>query len=104
MKLKTFWSTMFMALVLIAPSTAGASEELARLKNCLACHKMDVQLVGPAFQDIAAKYKGDAAAVDNLAEKIKHGGVGVWGKIPMPPNPHVNDEDAKTLVEWILSL
>ena len=93
-----------LASAFVAPAMTSANEELARNKNCLACHKVDAKLVGPAFQEIAAKYKGDAAAADTLATKIKEGGVGAWGQIPMPPNPQVSDDEAKTLVEWIMSL
>ena len=83
---------------------AMASEELAQKYNCLACHKVDAKLVGPSYQDIAAKYKDDASAADTLATKIKEGGSGVWGQIPMPPNPTVSDEDIKALVDWILAM
>ena len=93
-----------MATAVAAPAMTSANEELARNKNCLACHKVDAKLVGPSFQEIAAKYKGDAAAADTLATKVKEGGVGAWGQIPMPPNPQVSDDEAKTLVDWIMSL
>lgn len=89
---------------LLSASPAFASEELAKSKNCLACHAVDKKLVGPAYKDIAAKYAGQADAAATLAAKVQKGGVGVWGNIPMPPNAQVNDADAKTLVEWILSL
>ncbi len=69
----------------------------------MACHQIDTKVVGPAYKDVAAKYKGDAAALDTLVKKVKAGGVGVWGQIPMPPNAAVSDEDIKTLVEWVLS-
>lgn len=104
MSLKKTALAALLASAIVAPALSSANEELARNKNCLACHKVDAKLVGPAFQEISAKYKGDAAAVDSLATKVKQGGVGVWGQIPMPPNPLVSDEEAKTLVEWILSL
>ena len=84
--------------------SAIASEELAQKYNCLACHKVDAKVVGPSYQEIAAKYKDDAAAAETLAEKIKAGGSGVWGQIPMPPNPTVPDEDVKALVDWILAM
>lgn len=86
------------------PATAaGDPAALATSKGCLACHQVDTKVVGPAYKDVAAKYKGDATALDTLVKKVKAGGVGVWGQIPMPPNAAVSDEDIKTIVEWVLS-
>lgn len=85
-------------------SQTYANEELAQSKNCLACHNTDQKLVGPSFKEIAGKYGGDAAGVDTLAGKIINGGGGVWGQIPMPPNPGVSEEEAKALVDWIMSM
>ena len=82
---------------------ALADMALAQAKNCMACHAVDKKLVGPAYKDIAAKYKGDGAAVDRLAVKIMKGGMGVWGAIPMPANPQVSDAEAKKLAQWVLS-
>lgn len=76
--------------------------ELATKKNCLACHTVASKLVGPAYADVADKYKGDKAARDKLAAKVVAGGVGVWGPIPMPANPQVSLEEAKKLVDWVL--
>jgi cytochrome c len=64
---------------------------------------MDKKVIGPSYQDVAAKYKGDAGAEAKLVAKIKNGGAGVWGQIPMPPNPNVPEADIKTLVKWVLS-
>lgn len=86
-----------------ASGQAMADEALAKAKNCMSCHAVDKKLVGPAYKDVAAKYKGNAGAVDTLAAKVKTGGKGVWGEIPMPPN-NVTPEEAKKLVTWILSL
>ena len=72
--------------------------------GCAACHAIDKKIVGPAYQDVAAKYKGDASAPAKLADKVKKGGVGVWGQIPMPPNAQVSDADIQQLVDWILTL
>jgi cytochrome c len=85
-----------------APDAAKA-KQLAQKYNCLACHAVDKKLVGPAYQDVAKKYKGDASAEEKLIAKVKNGGQGVWGAIPMPPN-NIPDADNKMLVEWILSL
>jgi cytochrome c len=82
---------------------AAKAQDLAKNKNCLTCHMVDKKLVGPGFKEIAQKYKGDGAAAAALSTKIINGGSGVWGAIPMPPNPVTKDE-AKMLVEWILSL
>lgn len=85
-------------------STQGfADEALAKKHNCTACHAIDKKLVGPAYKDVAAKYKGQNVAA-KLQEKVKKGGQGVWGPVPMPPNAAVPDADVKTLVDWILKL
>ena len=83
---------------------AFASQQLAKDKNCLACHALDKKLVGPSYKDIAAKYKGDKNAQAMLVKKVRDGGVGVFGQIPMPANPQVNEQEAQTLVKWILSM
>ncbi len=83
---------------------AFADQALATAKNCMACHATDKKLVGPAYKDVAAKYKGDAGAVDKLAAKILKGGAGVWGPVPMPANAQVNEAEAKKLAAWVLSL
>lgn len=83
---------------------AMASAELAKQKNCLACHAADKKLVGPAYKDIAAKYKADKNAQTLLVKKVREGGVGVWGQIPMPANPQVNEQEAQALVKWVLSM
>ena len=88
----------------VISQSANASEELAKKYNCMACHAVDSKLVGPSYKEVAAKYKGDAAAPAALAEKVKAGGSGVWGQIPMPPNGTVPDEDLNAIVSWILSL
>lgn len=91
--------------LLIAPVVqAQNGEELAKKYNCLACHQVDKKVIGPSYQEVAAKYKGQADAATVLTAKIKAGGVGVWGQIPMPPNPTVTDADMQTLVSWILGM
>ncbi len=92
------------ALMLFATQNVLADEALAKSSNCLACHSVDNKIIGPAFKDISAKYKGDDAAVATLTGKVKRGGAGVWGDMPMPPNAAVSDADIETLVNWILSL
>lgn len=87
------------------PALAADSPEmaLARKSNCLSCHAVDKKIVGPAYQDVAKKYAGQKDAEAKLVAKVKAGGKGVWGEVPMPPNPGVKDEDIKTLVKWILA-
>ncbi len=92
------------ALALLASSSAMASEELAKQKACLACHQVAAKLVGPAYKDVAAKYKDDKGAEAKLATKIRAGGVGVWGQIPMPANPAVSEAEAKALAKWVLAM
>ncbi len=89
------------AAALAAP--VNADEALAKKHNCLACHSVDKKLVGPPYKDIAKKYKGQNVAA-KLEQKVKKGGQGVWGPVPMPPNPAVPDADIKKLVDWILKL
>lgn len=79
---------------------AGAA--LAQQRACTACHAVDKKVVGPAFKDVAKKYKGNAAAEQALASKVKKGGGGVWGNIPMPAN-NVTEAEAKQLVQWVLA-
>ena len=82
---------------------AQADDALAKKHNCLACHTVDKKLVGPSYKDIAKKYKGQNVAAQ-LEQKVKKGGQGAWGPVPMPPNPAVPDGDIKKLVDWILKL
>ena len=93
-------------LVLAGSAHAADAEKakaLAQSKNCLACHAIDKKLVGPAYTEVAKKYKGNKDAEAMLVKKVINGGGGVWGTIPMPPNP-VKEDEAKLLVEWVLSL
>ena len=83
---------------------AVASEEMAKKYACTACHAIDKKGVGPAYNDVAAKYKGDAKAKAALIDKVKKGGTGTWGQVPMPPNATVPDADIEKLVTWVLAL
>jgi cytochrome c len=91
---------------LAAATVARAADEeaLAKKHNCLACHSVDKKVIGPAYKDVAKKYKGQAGVAAKLYDKVKKGGQGVWGPIPMPPNAAVPDADVKKLVDWILKL
>jgi cytochrome c len=102
--MKALVISLFISAGLLAGTgNALASEALAKKYNCLTCHAVDKKLVGPSYQDVAAKYKGDAGAEAKLIAKVKNGGSGAWGQIPMPPNASVPDADIKTLVKWVLS-
>ena len=81
-----------------------AAEALMQKSGCVACHAVDKKVIGPSYQEVAAKYKSDKDAATKLAAKVKAGGQGVWGPVPMPPNAQVSDADIKTLVAWVLSL
>ena len=89
------------AVLVSAPALANA--ELAKKSNCLACHAVATKVVGPSYQDVAKKYAGDKTAEAKLIEKVKKGGSGVWGAIPMPHNAQVKDADIATLVKWVLA-
>lgn len=92
-----------MAAGIVMTGQVQADEALAKKHNCLACHAVDKKVVGPSYKEVAAKYKGDKTAADKLAAKVKNGGSGVWGQVPMPPNSAVPDADIKKLVAWVLS-
>ena len=100
--MKAVYVAMMAAAGIVMAGQVQADEALAKSKNCMVCHDIDKKLVGPAYKDVAAKYKGDAKAQAMLAEKIKAGGKGVWGQIPMPPN-NVTPEEASKLAAWVLS-
>lgn len=85
-------------------NAAWADEKLAGAKNCLGCHAVGTQVLGPSFKEVAKKYAGNKEAAAALATKIRQGGGGVWGAIPMPANPQVNEAESKKLVTWILGL
>ncbi len=89
---------------LVVSGSVLASEDLAKSKGCLTCHAVDKKIMGPAFKDVAQKYSGQPDVQAKLAEKVVKGGGGVWGQVPMPPNPKVSADEASTLVQWILSL
>lgn len=97
----TLAATLAAGFLIAAP--AGADEALHKKHNCIACHQADKKSVGPSYQDIAKKYKGQKVAAQ-LADKVKKGGAGVWGQVPMPPNPAAPDADIQKLVAWILAM
>lgn len=101
MKLST--SLLAAACLMATAGLAQANADLAKSKNCMACHGVDNKIVGPAYKDIAKKYAGNKGAEAMLVTKVIKGGGGVWGTMAMPPN-QVTDAEAKTLVKWILAM
>ena len=91
-------------LVTAGAARADATEDLLKKSGCVACHAVDRKIVGPAFVEVAAKYRGDPGAAARLEAKVKAGGDGVWGPVPMPPNSFVSDADIKLLVAYVLAL
>ena len=89
-------------LALVATS-AFADDALLKKNNCIACHAADKKLVGPSYKAVADKYRGQSGAADKLDKKIRAGGAGVWGAIPMPPHPQVSEADAKKMATYILN-
>lgn len=85
-------------------NVALANADLAKAKNCMACHSVTNKVLGPSFKDVAAKYAGQKGAEDKLVQKVIKGGSGVWGTIPMPANAQVSEAEARTLVKWVLTL
>jgi cytochrome c len=93
------------ATVRAADATMSEGETKARASNCFSCHAVDHKLVGPAYQEVAKRYAGQGdAIVATLVKKIKMGGAGNWGEVPMTPHPELSDADATAMVKWILSL
>lgn len=104
MKLLQIALALGAATLLAGP--AGASEAIVKKARCVACHGVDKKLVGPAYKDVAAKYRGQPEMLDKLVAKVRNGGAGTWGEIPMPPNgpEKINDADLHAAVAWVLSL
>ena len=97
---------VMMALVaasVLVSGSAFASADMAKAKNCMACHAVQTKLVGPSFKDVAAKYAGQKGIEDKLVAKIIKGGSGSWGAIPMPANPQVSEAEAKALAKWVMA-
>jgi cytochrome c len=101
--MKAAFIAVMAAAGIVMAGQATADEALAKAKNCMTCHAVDKKLVGPSYKDVAAKYKSDKGAVAMLAGKIKSGGKGAWGAIPMPPNK-VTDEEATKLAAWVMAV
>ena len=97
-------ASLFVAQAAHAALDNTSADAMMKKHGCAACHAVDKKVIGPSYQDVAAKYQGDKDALAKLSDKVKKGGVGVWGQVPMPPNAQIPDADIKDLVSWILSL
>ena len=101
---KALMMTVASAALLLMSGVVAADQALAQKNACMSCHGVDKKIVGPAFKDVAKKYAGDKGAKAKLVAKVKAGGKGVWGDIPMPPNPQLKADDAEKVIDWVLSL
>ncbi len=99
-------SALLVAGLLSLALPAQASEAIVKKARCVACHAVDAKRVGPSYKDVAAKYRGDKKAPAMLFEKVRHGGSGNWGAVPMLPHPadKISDDDLKQAIAWVLSL
>ncbi len=104
--MKSIVTSMVVAAGLMVAGSAMATDmpAVAKKNNCTACHAVDKKVVGPGWKDVGVKYKGDATAAEKLSAKVKKGGSGAWGSMPMPANPKVSDADMKEMIDFILGL
>ena len=106
--MKRLWIALVFGISVAGDARAAldnaAAEAMMKKDGCAACHEIDKKIIGPAFRDVAAKYKGDKDAAARLRDKVKKGGTHVWGEAAMPPNVLASDADIKDLVDWILTL
>ncbi|HET8869914.1 MAG TPA: c-type cytochrome [Aquabacterium sp.] len=102
--LPSLLATLALSVTALTPALAETPQELAQKKACLGCHGIDNKIVGPAYKDVAKKYRGQKGIEAKLVEKVLKGGKGSWGEVPMPANTQVSEAEAKQLVSWILSL
>lgn len=103
MKKPVAWMMLALSALLALPVQASGVEALMKSKSCFACHATNTKMVGPSYKDVAAKYKTDKGAVSKLALKIRKGGSGVWGGVPMPANA-VSEAEAQQMAEWVLKV
>lgn len=103
--MKTLIAAMGMAGLVLVAGPAQANWDLVKKARCNACHAVDKKLVGPSFQEVGAKYKGQADAPTMLFDKVRNGGAGNWGQVPMTPNgpDKISDENLKAVIQWVLS-
>ncbi len=102
--MRKFVALSIAAGLMASAGSAFASQEMLQKNGCVACHAVDKKMVGPSYKDVAAKYKADGGAAEKLAKKIKAGGSGVWGPIPMPKHDKLSDADALTLAKYVLTI
>jgi cytochrome c len=105
--MKMEWMALVVASLLPCAALAGTVADMqavADKNGCFACHGMQAKVIGPGFAEVAAKYKGDSQAADRLGKKIREGGKGVWGPVPMPAHGNLGEADARKLAEWVLSI
>ncbi|MES2759961.1 MAG: c-type cytochrome [Pseudomonadota bacterium] len=100
--MKTLILASLAGAALTLGGAAQANADLAKTKNCMGCHAIDTKVLGPAFKDVAAKYKGQKDAETKLVASITKGSAGGWGAMAMPPNP-VSAVEAQTLAKWVLA-
>jgi cytochrome c len=100
--MKTLALTLLVCSSITMAGSAQANADLAKAKNCMACHAIDKKVLGPAFKDVAAKYGGQKDAVVKLVGSITKGSTGTWGAMAMPPNG-VSEAEAQTLAKWVLA-
>lgn len=103
MKIRMLSVLAGVALLGSGAALAADGEALAKQNGCLACHAVANKKVGPAFKDVAAKYRGDAKAKEDLIKKVRNGSSGVWGKMAMPANKKVSDKDLQAILTWVLA-
>lgn len=101
--MKHLMTVCLIGSTMLVANTAIANPDLARQKNCMACHSVNNKLVGPAFKDIGKRYDGQGGAEDKLVQAILKGSSGNWGAVPMPANGQVNEAEARALVKWVLT-
>ena len=92
------------AIAFTTSVAAQSPEDLLKKNGCTACHAIDKKVVGPAYMEVSEKYKNDKGAAAKLFDKVKKGGSGVWGQVPMPPNPQVSDAELKQMLAFIVDL
>ena len=106
--MKRHWIALAVGVSVVGAAHAAldnaAAEAIMKKDGCAGCHEVDRKVIGPAFRDVAAKYKGDKDAAAKLRDKVKKGGTHVWGEAAMPPNVLASDSDINELVNWILTL
>ena len=102
--MRKLFSVPIAAGLVASAGAASADADMVRKHNCVACHSNERKMVGPSYKDIAAKYSADATAAEKLAKKIREGSAGVWGQMPMPPQPQVSDADALKLAQYVLTI